>query len=280
MVGGKSALFGLCTLRTDCYLARQLSSTKGPRMSRFENKVVLVTGASSGIGAATAKKLAAEGGSIFGIGRDQAGLADTAQRITQEGGTIHTAQCDITQPQACKQAVEQCIARYGRLDVLINCAGQHVFRRLSEITEETWQADIATNLGGSFFLSQAAVPELISNNGNIVNVGSLASVEGQPYSATYCSAKHGIVGLTKALALEFINDSIRINAVCPGGTNTPQIGKVGIPEDADIDLVMTTAGKRGMSEPEDIAAVIAFIASDEARAIHGSVYMADQGKTV
>ena len=249
-------------------------------MSRFTNKVVLVTGASSGIGSATARRIASEGGLIFGIGRDESGLASTAEAINQAGGTISVSQCDITIPQACKQAVSDCMAHYGRIDVLINCAGRHVFRALHEITEDTWLSDIATNLGGSFFLSQAAMPELIKNNGNIVNVGSLASVEGQPYSATYCSAKHGIVGLTRSLALEFINESIRINAVCPGGTNTPQLEKVGMPENADFDLIMTAAGKRGMSEPEDIAAVIAFIASDDARAIHGAVYMADLGKTI
>jgi NAD(P)-dependent dehydrogenase (short-subunit alcohol dehydrogenase family) len=249
-------------------------------MSRFTNKVVLVTGASSGIGAATAKRIAYEGGLIFGIGRDASGLSSTANAIKQKGGTISVSQCDITIPQACRAAVSDCIALYGRIDVLINCAGCHVFRALHEITDETWLRDIATNLGGSFFLSQAAIPDLIRNNGNIVNIGSLASVEGQPYSATYCSAKHGIIGLTRSLALEFINESIRINAVCPGGTNTPQLEKVGMPDNADIDLIMTAAGKRGMSDPEDIAAVIAFIASDEAKAIHGSVYMADLGKTI
>ncbi|MFK7977337.1 MAG: SDR family NAD(P)-dependent oxidoreductase [Halioglobus sp.] len=249
-------------------------------MSRFVEKVVLVTGASSGIGAATAKKIASEGGRVFGLGRDESGLGATLESVESAGGDMAVAQCDITVPAACKGAIEQCLAHYGRLDVLINCAGQHVFRPLSDITEETWHADIATNLGGSFFLTQAAMPELINNNGNVVNVGSLASVEGQPYSATYCSAKHGLIGLTKSLALEFINESVRINAVCPGGTNTPQIGKVGMPENADFDLIMTTAGKRGMSEPEDIAAVIAFIASEDAKAVHGAVYMADLGKTI
>ena len=249
-------------------------------MSRFTNKVVLVTGASSGIGSATAKRISSEGGLIFGVGRDESGLASTSNEITETGGTITTTQCDITIPQACRKSLTDCISHYGRIDVLINCAGGHVFRALHEITDETWLSDIATNLGGSFFLSQAAIPELIKNNGNIVNIGSLASIEGQPYSATYCSAKHGIIGLTKSLALEFINESIRINAVCPGGTNTPQFEKVGMPDGGNIDLIMTTAAKRGVSEPEDIASVIAFIASDDAKAIHGSVYMADLGKSI
>ncbi|MBT8138879.1 MAG: SDR family oxidoreductase [Gammaproteobacteria bacterium] len=249
-------------------------------MKRFENKVALVTGASSGIGSATAVRIASEGGLIFGLGRDEKGLAATAAAINEKGGSIATFRCDITVPEACRDAVAECISHYGRIDILINCAGGHIFRALHEITEATWLGDIATNLGGCFFLSQAAIPELIKNNGNIVNIGSLASVEGQPYSATYCSAKHGIIGLTKSLALEFINESIRINAVCPGGTNTPQFEKVGMPDNGDIDLIMTTAARRGVSEPEDIASVIAFIASDDAKAIHGAVYMADLGKTI
>lgn len=249
-------------------------------MSRFTEKVVLITGASSGIGSATAVRIASEGGLVFGIGRDAEGLSSTADTITGANGTVVTSQCDITVPDQCRAAVADCISHYGRIDVLINCAGRHIFRPLHEITDETWLLDIATNLGGSFFLCQAAIPELIKNGGNIVNIGSLASVEGQPYSATYCSAKHGIVGLTKSLALEFVKEDIRINAVCPGGTNTPQLQKVGMPEDADFDLIMTAAGMRNMSEPEDIASVIAFIASDDAKAVHGAVYMADLGKTI
>jgi len=248
-------------------------------MNRFENSIALVTGASSGIGAATAVQLASEGARVFGIGRDRDGLAATASAIRDAGGSVETASCDITSPQACRDAVTACVERFGHLDVLVNCAGRHLFRPLGEISDEQWFDDLATNLGGTFFLSQAAVPHLLETGGNIVNVGSLASVEGQTYSATYCSAKHGVVGLTKALAVEYAKSSIRINAVCPGGTDTPQIQKVGMPEDADFDLILRSAGLRGMSAAQDIAAVIAFLASDDARAVNGAVYMADQGKT-
>lgn len=249
-------------------------------MARFTGKVIFVTGASSGIGAATAIRIASEGGKVFGIGRDQDGLKQTQQKIASEGNNkAEMRACDITQPQACRDAIEACVKHYGQLDAVINCAGQHKFRPLSTITDELWFQDIATNLGGAFFFTQAAMPHLEKTAGNIVNIGSLASVEGQPYSATYCSAKHGLIGLTKALALEYIKSDVRINAVCPGGTDTPQIGKVDIPADADFDLVMKSAGFRGMSQPEDIAAVIAFVASDDAKAVHGVTYMADQGKT-
>ncbi len=249
-------------------------------MSRFNNKVVLVTGASSGIGASVAQRIASEGGHVYGIGRDADGLATTSAAVDEADGTIVTGQYDITSGDQCRNAVADCIAQFGKIDSLINCAGRHQFRTLDEVTDDNWWNDIATNLGGTFFLSQAAIPALIKTSGSIVNVGSLASVEGQPYSAAYCSAKHGIVGLTRALALEFVKEPIRINAVCPGGTNTPQQQKVGMPEAADFDLIMTAAGKRDMSEPEDIAAVICFVASDDAKAVHGAIYMADCGKTI
>ncbi len=249
-------------------------------MSRFSGKVALVTGASSGIGKATAQCLADEGAIIFALGRSAEGLDSTRRSIEKQGGSATVYSCDITDPGACRTAVAACLQQFGRLDVLINCAGRHQFRPLASITPEDWLSDIATNLGGAFFLTQAAMPALLETAGNVVNVGSLASVEGQPYSATYCSAKHGIIGLTRSLALEFVKSDVRINAVCPGGTNTPQISAMDMPEAADVDLIMRTAGLRGMSEPEDIAAVITFLASHDAKAVHGAVYMADRGKTI
>ncbi len=249
-------------------------------MSRFEDKVALVTGASSGIGAATARRLAGEGASVFALGRSAEGLESTRRVIEEEGGSVAVHSCDLTAPEACRGAVAACLQQFAKLDVLVNCAGNHQFRPLAQMNDEDWFADLATNLGSAFFLIQAAMPSLLETAGNVVNVGSQASVEGQPYSASYCSAKHGIIGLTKALALEFCKSDVRINAVCPGGTNTAQIGRMAMPEGADIELIMRTAGPRGMSEPEDIAAVIAFVASGDAQSVHGAVYMADRGKTV
>ena len=142
----------------------------------------------------------------------------------------------------------------------------------------TGRSDLAVNLNGPFYLCRAALPHLLDRGGNIVNVASIAGVEGQAYSAGYCAAKHGLIGLTRALAVEYTADRLRVNAVCPGGMMTPQIEKFSAPDDANFDLIMRTASPRGMMAPLDVANVIAFLASDAAAAVHGAVYRVDNGK--
>jgi len=249
-------------------------------MQRFTGKVVFVTGASSGLGAATALQFAREGARVFGIGRNEAGLAALRERVAEIGGATQTAVVDIGVPEQCRRAIERCVAEFGQLDVLVNAAGRHAFRHTAEVTQEQWFEDLAVNLNGPFFLSQAALPHLLARKGNIVNVASIAAQQGQPYSAAYCSAKHGLLGLTRSLAMEFMKTDLRVNAVCPGGMDTPQVRNIEFPADVDFELVMRSAGLRGMMPAEEVASVIAFLASEEARAIHGSVYLVDGGKTV
>jgi NAD(P)-dependent dehydrogenase (short-subunit alcohol dehydrogenase family) len=249
-------------------------------MARFADKVVFVTGASSGLGAATALQFAAEGAQVFGIGRNAEGLNSTRQQAEALGGRIETAVVDVTQPAACARAIDQCVKQLGRLDALINVAGRHDFRTTPSVTEEQWQYDLAVNLNGPFFLAQAAIPHLLTTEGNIVNVASIAGLQGQPYSAAYCSAKHGLLGLTKALAMEYMKTPLRVNAIVPGGMDTAQVHTIAIPPDADFDLIMRSAGVRGYMRIEDVAATIVFLASDQAKAIHGAVHVVDNGKTV
>ena len=243
-------------------------------MSSLRGKVILVTGASSGLGAETARLLSREGATLFGIARDSDRLAAVFADV--EAGAYTSV--DVGSATECRDAVERCVERFGRLDVLVNIAGSHQMRRTETMTDDDWADDLAVNLNGPFYLCRAALPHLLAQGGNIVNVASIAGVEGQAYSAGYCAAKHGLIGLTRALAVEYTADRLRVNAVCPGGMMTPQIEKFSAPDDANFDLIMRTASPRGMMAPLDVANVIAFLASDAAAAVHGAVYRVDNGK--
>lgn len=243
-------------------------------MTTLEGKVALITGASAGLGAATATLFAQRGASVFGIARD----ADRMTEVFADVPGGRYSSVDVTSSAACRQAVEECVAAFGRLDVLVNVAGFHQMRHTSTMTDEDWERDLAVNLHGPFYLCRAALPHLLSTGGNIVNVSSIAGVEGEVYSAGYCSAKHGLIGLTRALAIEFTKEKLRVNAVCPGGMPTAQTTEFAAPENADWDLIMRIASPRGFMETVDVAKTIAFLASDDAAAVHGAVYRVDNGK--
>lgn len=243
-------------------------------MTDLSGKVALVTGASAGLGAATAKLFAARGATVFGIARDASRMSEVFTDVP--GGAFSSV--DITDPQACRQAVADCVAAFGRLDVLANVAGFHQMRHTATTTDADWDQDLAVNLNGPFYLCRAALPHLLEVGGNIVNVASVAGVEGEVYSAGYCAAKHGLIGLTRALAVEFTKDRLRVNAICPGGMLTAQVTDFAAPPDADWDLIMRIAAPRGFMEVDDVAKTIAFLASDDAAAVHGAVYRVDNGK--
>ncbi|CAM2841040.1 oxidoreductase [Mycobacterium intermedium] len=240
----------------------------------LQGKIALVTGASSGLGAETVRLFSQRGATVFGIARDAGRLAEVFADV--DGGAYVSV--DVTSPGACRTAVAECVERFGGLDVLVNIAGRHQMRRTESMNDEDWQEDLAVNLSGPFYLCRAALPHLLARGGNIVNVASIAGVEGQAYSAGYCSAKHGLIGLTRALAVEYTADRLRVNAICPGGMLTPQIENFSAPDNPNYDLIMRSAAPRGMMRPHDVANVIAFLASDDAAAIHGAVYRVDNGK--
>lgn len=245
--------------------------------STFAGRSILVTGASSGLGAAAVRRFAAGGGLVFAASRDQALLAEVAASCADLPGEVRFGHLDVSSAADCRAAVAATLDGYGRLDVLVNNAGRHDFRVTTDVTEEQWDADIALNLSGAFHLSQAAIPHLLETEGNIVNVASVAGVMGEAYSAAYTAAKHGIVGLTKALAVEYLKTPLRVNCVCPGGMDTPQAQTINVPDDADWELIMRVAAQRGLMDADSVAAVIAFLASDDASSIHGSIQMVDHG---
>lgn len=249
-------------------------------MSLLTGKVAFITGASSGLGAATARHFAAQGARVFIVGRNEKALSQTRAACQLAGAEVVAQTFDVGDRAACFAAIAACADHFGQLDVLVNVAGKHYLHHSTEASLDDWQQDIDSNLSGPFFLSQAAIPHLLEQQGNIVNVASIAGLQGQAYSAGYCAAKHGLVGLTKALALEYAKTDLRVNVICPGGMDTPQVSSLQMPEDIDFELLMRSAGLRGMMTPEEVAPVIAFLASDSAAAIHGAVYPVDKGKTV
>ena len=246
-------------------------------MGRFDGKVALITGAASGIGRATAMRLASEGARVFGADIDEAGLARTSDAIAAAGGKMEGGRFDLTRRDDCFGAVAGATAAFGRLDVLGNIAGASQFHLFDQMPEENWNFLIAINLSAVAFTCQAAIPHLIETKGAIVNVASVAGLMGQAYTVAYCSAKGGVVQLTKALAAEYVLTGLRINAVAPGGVDTPMNQKMSFPKEMDWKLAKPYVGHRGMCQPEEVAGAIAYLASDEARFVHGSILSIDGG---
>jgi NAD(P)-dependent dehydrogenase (short-subunit alcohol dehydrogenase family) len=244
---------------------------------QFEGRVALITGAASGIGRAVTVRLSEEGASVFAVDKDGEGLGSTKEAST---GAVATHQADLTDADACDAAVAACIARFGRMDVLGNVAGIYVAEHTTDMSRDQYRRVMAVNLDACFFLAQTAIPHLLETGGSIVNIASNAGIQGVPYSAAYCMSKGGLIQLTRALAVEFIKTSLRVNAIAPAGTNTNIPATVTFPRDMDVDLARRMGGFRGMAEPEEVASLFSFLASDEARSVTGAVYTIDNGLTV
>ena len=248
-------------------------------MGEFTDKVVLVTGAASGLGRAAALRFAAEGARVALVDLNTEGLADTATRIADTGGTSVTYAGDLGKPDNCTAAVATAIDAFGKLDVLVNVAGILRFHALADVTPDDWQKLLSANLTAPFFMMQAAMPHLVEAKGNVVNVASTAAFLGQAYTAPYAATKAGLLSLTRSLAMEFIKSPVRINAIAPGGMMTEMVTGLAFPEDADQAMILRYCGFRPPSDPLDIVEPLIFLASDRARAVHGACYTADNGIT-
>jgi NAD(P)-dependent dehydrogenase (short-subunit alcohol dehydrogenase family) len=246
-------------------------------MNRFEGKVALITGAGSGIGRAITCRLAAEGAAVFAADIDKDTLEETAGRA---GGQVSTSQVDVSSRDACTDAVRACVEEFGQLDVLGNVAGIYRAAHTPDMPLEVYRQVMSVNLDGPFFLCQAAIPHLLQSAGNIVNIASNSGIQGVPYSAAYAASKGGIIQLTRSIAVEYIKTRMRVNAIAPAGTNTNIAATASFPSDMDADLGIRMGGYRGLAEPDEVAALFAYLASDDAKSVTGAVYTIDNGITV
>ena len=245
---------------------------------RFVGKSVIVTGAASGIGRAVAARFGREGAKVMLADRDADGLSAAA---SETGDAALAKVIDVSRPEDCKTMVAEAVTAFGGLDIVCNVAGVLDMAPLSALDERRWSRIIDVNLGGVFHMSRAAMPHLIERRGNIVNMASAAGLVGVPFNAAYCASKHGVVGFTKALALEFGGRGVRVNAICPTGVKTPMLDQPPA-SDVDWELVMRAApwlDSGELCDPEDIADAVAFLASDEARRITGVAMPVDGGQT-
>jgi meso-butanediol dehydrogenase/(S,S)-butanediol dehydrogenase/diacetyl reductase len=246
---------------------------------RFADRAVLMTGAASGIGRASALRLAAEGARVFACDVDKPRLDETVAAIAAAGGEAAAHPLDVSDPAACRDAVSAAVARFGRLDVLCNIAGVMCWGHATAISEAEWNRVVAVNLSGVFFLCQAAIPHLLASRGVIVNMASAAGMKGQAYTLPYSVTKAAVVSLTRCLALEFGKQGLRAVAVAPGGVKTALTAQTRFPEGADMTLIHKMMPLVPLAEPEEIAAAIAYLASDEARYVNGAVLSIDGGQT-
>jgi len=249
------------------------------KASSMEGKVALVTGAAAGLGRATALKLAAAGADIALVDVAADELAKVATEIERQGRRALALPLDLSLRENCTKAVEQVSQAFGRIDALCNVAGVMKPGRTVGFADADWDLTMKVNLEAPFFLIRAALPHLLEAQGAIVNVTSCAAFQGQAYFAAYCATKAALTHMTKALAMEYMKEPIRINAVAPGGMMTGLVHGMAALAGCDRDLVSRMGSLRGMCEVEDVADCVAFLASPAARAYHGACINIDAGIT-
>jgi NAD(P)-dependent dehydrogenase (short-subunit alcohol dehydrogenase family) len=246
-------------------------------MERFADRVVMVTGAGSGIGQASAMRIAAEGGSVFCVDIDLSSAQATAADISGAGGVATAHSCDVSDEVAVAACFAACIECYGSLYALVNMAGMLRFDDSEQLELAAWQRIIDVNLTGTMLLCRAALPHLVESGGSIVNAASTAALSGLPCGVAYSASKGGVLAMTRSIAVEYAKRGVRANCVCPGDIKTDMTKGIDFPPTMDFDLVGRIMSISGAKGPEAIAGVIAMLASEDAIHITGEDVRVDGG---
>jgi NAD(P)-dependent dehydrogenase (short-subunit alcohol dehydrogenase family) len=247
---------------------------------RLAGKVAIITGASRGIGAATARFFAREGAAVVLAARDKDALNAVSEEIRTDGGQALAVPTDVRDPDAVKTLVRQALDAYGRVDIgFNNAAGGGGFPKpLAEITLEEYDSALQISLRGIFLAMKYEIPAMLDNGGGvIVNMSSTAGLDAVPGKAEYVASKHGVIGLTKTAALDYAQQNIRVNAVAPGPILTYRLKDA--PEQGR-DYLRSTVPMRRIGQPEEVAATVTWLCSDESSFITGATIIIDGGQLV
>nr|WP_272949986.1 glucose 1-dehydrogenase [Sinorhizobium meliloti] len=255
-----------------------IKKRKGLTVSSYSGRVVVVTGAGSGMGRAMVSEFVSRGAYVAALDINMARAVETVEKL-EAPEMAFPLQVDVSDPQSVQRGVETIIARWGRIDLLCNNAGVlDAHAPAHEVSLEEWNRVLAVNLTGPFLMARAVIPQMLAQGkGAIINTASTSGFSAAGGGSAYTASKHGVIGLTRQLTFEYGARGIRVNSICPGATATP----LALPEhnaaSPDMDLAISKVPARRWCQPEEIAKLAAFLGSDDADYVHGSAYVMDGG---